>query len=189
MTNLIVIVAPSGTGKSSLIKKLREEFKQLHWSVSKTTRRKRVNEIEGVDYFFTTEEEFKSDIEKNRFVEWAKVHGNYYGTTKDFVEKGIKEGKVLLFDLDVQGTDAILRDYADYARVIFIAPPSLSSLEERLRARGTEDEETIKRRTQNAVHELKRKNDFEFLVVNDDFDQAYDDLSTIIREILGIKKG
>ena len=183
-TRLIVIVAPSGTGKSSLIKKLREEFKDLEWSVSMTTRRKRINEVDGVDYFFTDQDMFNEGINHNRFVEWAKVHGNYYGTPREFVETGIMQGKVLLFDLDIQGTDAMVRDYNEYTKAIFIAPPSLKALEERLIHRGTEDEATIKRRTQNAIVELQRKNDYEYLVINDDFEKAYKDLSSIIRDII-----
>lgn len=183
-TRLIVIVAPSGTGKSSLIKKLHNEFNEINWSVSMTTRRKRPAEVEGVDYFFVDQDTFNQGIHHNRFVEWAKVHGNYYGTSKDFVEKGIREGAVLLFDLDIQGTDALIKEYGKYTKAIFIAPPSLQTLEERLINRGTEDEETIKRRIQNAIVELQRKNDYDFLVINDDFDKAYNDLSSIIREIL-----
>jgi guanylate kinase len=185
---LIVIVAPSGTGKSSLIKKLHVEFKELSWSVSMTTRRKRINEIEGVDYFFVDQDTFNQGIHHNRFVEWAKVHGNYYGTPREFVERGIEQGKVLLFDLDIQGADAMIKDYAEFTKAIFIAPPSLKALEDRLINRGTEDEETIKRRTQNAIVELQRKNDYEYLVINDDFDKAYKDLSSIIKEILNSRR-
>lgn len=187
-TRLIVIVAPSGTGKSSLIKKLREEFKDLEWSVSITTRRKRTNEVEGIDYFFTDQDSFNQGINQNRFVEWAKVHGNFYGTPREFVEKGINQGKVLLFDLDIQGTDAMMKDYAEYTKAIFIAPPSLKALEDRLINRGTEDEETIKHRTQNAIKELQRKNDYEYLVINDDFEQAYKDLASIISDIISSRK-
>ena len=181
---LIVIVAPSGTGKSSLIKKLHSDFDSIKWSVSMTTRKKRPAEVEGVDYFFVDQETFNQGIHHDRFVEWAKVHGNHYGTSKDFVENGIRQGAVLLFDLDVQGTDALIKEYGKYTKAIFIAPPSLQCLEERLIARGTEDEETIKRRTQNAIVELQRKNDYDYLVINNDFDKAYKDLSSIIREIL-----
>lgn len=181
---LIIIVAPSGTGKSTLIKKLREKFPFLCWSVSTTTRSKRPTEVHGVDYFFTSTEEFKKGIQLNDFVEWANVHGNFYGTSKKFVEQGLSEGKIMLFDLDVQGTDAMLRVFPKDARVIFIAPPSLEILEKRLRERGTENEESIKRRTLNAVDEIKRKNDFEFLVINDNFDQALQDLSSVISQIM-----
>jgi guanylate kinase len=181
---LIVIVAPSGTGKSSLIKKLRTDFKDLRWSVSMTTRRKRPEEVEGIDYFFVDQDTFNQGIHHNRFVEWAKVHGNYYGTSKDFVDLGIKNGELLLFDLDIQGTDALIKDYGQYVKAIFIAPPSLETLEERLRARGTEDDSTIKRRTQNAIGELQRKNDYDYLVINDDFNQAYKELASIIAEII-----
>lgn len=183
-TRLIVIVAPSGTGKSSLIKKLRLQYNDLQWSVSMTTRKKRNSEVEGVDYFFVDQEFFNQGIKNNRFVEWAKVHGNYYGTPRDFVEKGIQQGNVILFDLDVQGTDNMVKDYGPFTKAIFIAPPSLAALEERLLSRGTEDHETIKQRTQNAISELQRKNDYDYLVINDDFERAYNDLSSIIGEII-----
>jgi len=185
---LIVIVAPSGTGKSSLIKRLRSDFKDLKWSVSTTTRHKRPAEVEGIDYFFVDHDSFHQGIHQQRFVEWARVHGNLYGTSKDFVELGIRNGEMLLFDLDIQGADALIKDYGAYVKAIFIAPPSLEALEHRLRSRGTEDENTILRRTQNAIHELKRKNDYDYLVINDDFNQAYKDLSSIIREILQTRR-
>lgn len=181
---LIIIVAPSGTGKSSLISKLRQEFKNLQWSVSATTRKKRIGETEGLDYFFVSQESFNHDIHHGKFVEWAKVHGNYYGTPRTYVENGINEGKILLFDLDIQGADSMVRDYGKYTKTIFISPPSLEVLEERLIARGTEDEETIKRRTQNAIIELQRKNDYDYLVINDDFKKAYKDLANIISEVI-----
>ncbi len=185
---LIVIVAPSGTGKSSLIKKLRQDFCDIQWSISMTTRPKRPAEIDGVDYMFVDQDTFNQGINNHRFVEWAKVHGNYYGTSKDFVESGIAKGLVLLFDLDIQGTDALVKDYGEYVKAIFIAPPSIETLEERLRARGTEDDATIQRRTRNAVTELQRRNDYDYLVINDDFEQAYKDLSSIISDIIANRK-
>ena len=182
--NLIIIVAPSGTGKSSLIKKIQQVMPNLQWSISTTTRKPRINEVNGLDYFFIDQEKFQKMLVNNEFVEWAKVHGNLYGTSRYFVERGIKENQTLLFDLDVQGTDSMLRDYKNYTKAIFIAPPSLATLEERLKNRGTEDEETIKERISNAASELQRKNDYDYLVLNDDFDQAFKDLILIIREII-----
>jgi len=184
LPQLIIIVAPSGTGKSSLIKKLCSVLTQLHWSVSVTTRKPRIGEVDGKDYSFISEEQFLKDIAANKFVEWAKVHGNYYGTSRDFVEDGIRNKKTLLFDLDVQGADAVVHDYKKYVKTIFIAPPSLETLEERLRKRGSETEENIKIRLSNAAHELNRKNDYDYLVLNDSFDHAYNDLHSIILGLL-----
>jgi len=184
LAQLIIIVAPSGTGKSSLIKKLCSALTQLHWSVSVTTRKPRIGEVDGKDYSFISEEQFLKDIAANKFVEWAKVHGNYYGTSRDFVEDGIRNKKTLLFDLDVQGADAVVHDYKKYVKTIFIAPPSLETLEERLRKRGSETEENIKIRLSNAAHELNRKNDYDYLILNDSFDHAYNDLHSIISGLL-----
>lgn len=183
--NIIVIVAPSGTGKSTLIKRLKNEFPVLTESVSFTTRPIRKGEVHGEAYFFITKEEFQEKIKRNEFLEYAEVHGNYYGTSKSFVEKCLAEGKNLLFDLDVQGTDSFKAYFKDKAKAIFIAPPSVDELENRLRHRGTESTSIINLRLENAKSELKRKNDFDFLVINDDIEKAYAHLTEITRSILG----
>jgi guanylate kinase len=181
---LIVIVAPSGTGKSTLIKKLKQDFSSIIESVSFTTRPIRPGEVEGKSYFFINREEFLKMIEKNEFLEWAEVHGNFYGTSKKFVEKSLEKGKILLFDLDVQGTDSVKNYFKKEANVIFISPPSLLELEKRLKNRGTESSEVIDLRLKNAQSELLRKNDFDFLIYNDDFDQAYSRLKEIVHKII-----
>ena len=177
---IFVIVAPSGTGKSTLIERLKIEIPDLQWSVSCTTRPKRVGEVEGEDYFYLTEEDFVSRIERNEFVEWAKVHSKYYGTLKSFVDEGLKAGKTMLFDLDVQGSDSFREVYGERAQIIFISPPSYEELERRLRARATDSLEVIEERLQNAKSELKRAKDYDFEVVNDDLERAYLDLKNII---------
>lgn len=182
---LIVIVAPSGTGKSTLIKRLQEDIPSLEWSVSCTTRNIRPGETDGVNYFFITKNDFEQKIEQEDFIEWAIVHSNYYGTSKTFVNQGIKQGKFLLFDLDVQGADQMKRIYGNEAKVIFIAPPSIESLKERLINRGTDSQEIINERLKNAERELKKKDSYDYLVVNDDFDKAYLDLKEIVRSIVG----
>ncbi len=181
---IIVIVAPSGTGKSTLIKKLVQDVTDLTWSVSCTTRPKRMGEVEGQDYFFVTEKDFVTKKENNEFIEWARVHSNYYGTLKSFVDIGLDKGKFLLFDLDVQGCDQIKATYGDEAKVIFIEPPSREELERRLTGRGTDDPEVIAERLKNSLAELERKNDFDFNVVNDDIDRAYIDLKKVIMDIM-----
>lgn len=181
---IIVIVAPSGTGKSTLIKRLKIEVEALLESVSYTTRNPRDGEIDGVHYNFIKKENFETMISKDEFLEWANVHGNYYGTSKSFVETQLAMGKNLLFDLDVQGTDSFKTYFGKRANVIFIAPPSVDVLKERLLGRGTETEESLKTRLNNALLELKRKDDFDFCVINDELERAYKDLKHIVKGIL-----
>ncbi len=181
---IIVIVAPSGTGKSTLLKKLMEEVPSLNWSVSCTTRPKRTGEKDGVDYFYITTKDFENRIENNEFIEYAKVHSNYYGTSKVFVDQGLSSGQHLLFDLDVQGCDSIKKIYGDEANIIFIEPPSVDALRQRLTGRGTDNPDVIAERLKNSIEELKRKDDFDFNVVNDDIDKAYRELKEIVLKIL-----
>lgn len=181
---IIIIVAPSGSGKSTLIKRLKEEFRQLHWSVSFTTRPQREGEVDGKHYFFISEEEFLKKKGQGDFIEWALVHKNYYGTSKGFVSTKVDNGFSLLFDLDVQGTDNMKDEFGDEAKAIFIAPPNLDELEARLRGRGTDSEEVINVRLENAKKEILRQNDYDFCVINDDLDKAYADLRRIVASIL-----
>lgn len=181
---LIVIVAPSGTGKSTMIKRLKQDFPSLVESVSYTTRPIRPGEVHGHSYFFITREEFLVMKEANEFLEWAEVHGNFYGTSKHFVERCLNEGMHLLFDLDVQGTDSMKNYFGEKANVIFISPPSVEELEKRLRNRGTENTQVINLRLMNAHKELLRKNDFDFLIYNDDIEKAYERLTEITAKIL-----
>ncbi|MBC7538118.1 MAG: guanylate kinase [Bacteriovorax sp.] len=182
---LIVIVAPSGTGKSTMIKRLKEDFPSIVESVSYTTRPIRPGEVDGKSYFFITREEFLAMRDKNEFLEWAEVHNNFYGTSKKFVEDSLASGKNLLFDLDVQGTDSMKDYFGEKANVIFISPPSVEELEKRLKHRGTENTQVINIRLMNAQKELLRKNDFDFLIYNDDIENAYKKLCEITQEILG----
>lgn len=181
---LIIIVAPSGTGKSSLIQRLKKHFWQLEESVSFTTRPMRPGEKEGINYHYISREEFLIRRDSGDFVEWAEVHGNFYGTSNSFVHNGLERGHNLLFDLDVQGCDSFRKVFGKEARIIFIEPPSIEELEKRLIARGTESLEIIELRISNARREIERKNDFEFLVMNDDIERAYHDLKKIIHDIL-----
>ena len=181
---LIVIVAPSGTGKSTMIKRLKQDFPTLVESVSYTTRPQRPGEIHGLSYFFISREEFQARKENNEFLEWAEVHGNFYGTSKEFVEGCLREGKHVLFDLDVQGTDSMKLHFGSVANVIFISPPSVEELEKRLRHRGTENTQVINLRLLNARKELLRKEDYDFLIYNDDIENAYRRLTEITQKIL-----
>lgn len=160
------------------------EIPELEWSVSCTTRPIRKGEVNNVDYCFLTKEEFLQRRDNNEFIEWAQVHSNFYGTLKSFVDKGLEEGKKLLFDLDVQGCDQMRDLYGDEANIIFIEPPSYEELEKRLKLRGTDSEEVIQERLTNAKNELSRKGDFDFLVTNDEIDKAVGELKRIVSEIL-----
>ena len=182
---LIVIVAPSGTGKSTMIKRLKNDIPSIVESVSYTTRPIRAGEVNGKSYFFINRETFLEMRDRNEFLEWAEVHGNFYGTSKKFVEDSLASGKNLLFDLDVQGTDSMKAYFGKKANVIFISPPSVEELEKRLRHRGTENTQVINLRLMNAQKELLRKNDFDYLIYNDDIENAYKRLYEITQEILG----
>ena len=181
---IIVIVAPSGTGKSSLIKELRKEFLEIEESVSCTTRPIRVGEVHGVNYFYISKEEFIQRKNNGEFLEWALVHSNYYGTLKKTVEEMLSAGKVLLFDLDVQGADSFKDIFKEKAKIIFIEPPSLQELQARLEKRGTEKPEVIAERIRNAQKELLRKNDFDYLVLNEKFENTLQDLRSIFKAII-----
>lgn len=181
---IIVICAPSGTGKSTLINRLKTDFPELKWSVSSTTRAMRVNEVHGKDYFFISVEEFEKHIKDGNFIEWFKVHNDYKGTSKLFVDEGLKKGWNMLFDVDVQGADALKKIYGDEAKVIFIEPPSMEELEKRLRERKTDSEEQIQVRITNARKELARKKDYDYLIMNDEVDKAYTRLKDTVERIL-----
>ncbi len=181
---IVVIVAPSGTGKTTLLSMVKPRFSNLEESVSYTTRPKRPLEVNGREYFFIGREEFELKLKANDFLEHATVHSNHYGTDKHFVEKKIAEGMNLIFDLDVQGCDSFKDYFGKRAHVIFITPPSINELERRLRGRNTETENVILERLTNARREILRKNDYDYLIVNDDLNTAADDLDKLIRSIL-----
>jgi len=182
--NMIVICAPSGTGKSTLISRLKQDHPDLEWSVSCTTRALRAGEVNGKDYHFISVEDFEKQIQEKQFIEWAKVHSNYYGTSRIFVDAGLSAGIKMLFDLDVQGADAMKQIYGSQAQVIFIEPPSVEELEKLLKSRGTDADHVIAERVENARRELARKNDYDYLILNDDVDKAYQSLKAAVERIL-----
>ncbi len=175
----LVITAPSGTGKSTLTKKLLQEFPNFEFSISCTTREPRQNEVDGVDYHFLTKDEFEKKIYENYFAEWAEVHGNYYGTPLKEVVDRITQGADMLFDIDIQGAAQLSLALPD-AHFVFLFPPSLSELEERLRTRGTDSEEAILRRLKNAQSEIKQSHWFTSWIINDDLEIAYNQLKACI---------
>ena len=181
---IIIIVAPSGSGKSTLLTRLKNDFPELCESVSYTTRGKRQGEEHGKHYFFVDEHEFLQMRTRNEFLEWALVHGDYKGTSRKFVQEHLDRGTPLIFDLDVQGADFFKQAFPDLAKVIFISPPSLEELEKRLRNRKTESEDSIQLRLKNAKEELSRMHDYDYNILNDNINKAYDDLFRIVSEIL-----
>lgn len=169
---ILVLSGPSGAGKSSLISRIKDEIGPYYFSVSTTTRPMRDGEQEGVDYHFVSEEEFKADIEAEEFLEWAQVHGNYYGTSLKPVKKALEERKLVLFDIDVQGHTTVRSRMGDITTSVFITTPTLSELEKRLTSRATDAQEIIDNRIKMAKREIQRVSEFDFLLINDDLDRA-----------------
>ncbi len=176
---LLTISAPSGTGKSTLINMLVREHPEFGFSVSYTTRPPRPGEINGKHYFFVDRDKFISLRDEHFFAEWAKVHGNYYGTPRQKILDALNSGKSLIFDIDVQGA-VQLKKNLNMGLFVFIFPPSLKILEQRLLRRGTDDPDTIHRRISNAVHEISQSSLFDFWVINDSLKKAFNDLISII---------
>lgn len=177
---LYVISSPSGCGKGTLITKLLESNSNIWVSVSATTRRPRLGEIDGVNYYFLDRLEFESMIDAGELVEWAEYSGNYYGTPKKYIEQHMGAGDNVILEIEVQGAKNIKKIFAD-ATLIFIKPPSMEELERRLRGRGTETEESIKKRMKTAELELSQADFYDYIIVNDSLDDAARELETIIR--------
>ncbi|MFH0736539.1 MAG: guanylate kinase [bacterium] len=187
--NIIVISAPSGTGKTTIIKKIMDIIPNLTFSISATTRDKRGFEIEGKDYFFINEEEFKQKINNDEFVEWEKFYDYYYGTLKSFVNTNLEENKSLIFEVDVIGALRIKKCYPESV-LIFIEPPSIEALKERLIKRNTETEEDFKKRIARAEMEINYKEKFDFSVMNVNLDNAIEEVKNIIiNKLNGVDHG
>lgn len=176
---MLILSSPSGAGKTTLCNRLREEFDAIHFSVSHTTRVPRPGEVNGREYHFVDAATFEPMIEAGAFVEWARVHGNLYGTSRHEIERAKAKGSGVLFDIDFQGARQIKAHYPETVGV-FVLPPSLAELERRLRQRGTENEETTVRRLDAAKREISEYGFFDYVVVNDDKDKAYNHLRAIV---------
>lgn len=169
--SLLVITAPSGAGKSTLVKRLRASLDEIAFSVSYTTRPPRLGEEHAREYFFVSVQDFEKMKSENQFLEWAKVHSNYYGTHRATVEEALKDGKDLILDIDVQGAEQIKKAMPQ-AVLIFIMPPSFGALSERLYSRNLDTKEVIERRLKEASSEVAYYQQFDYIIVNDDLDQA-----------------
>lgn len=176
---LYIICAPSGAGKSSITRALLDSEPSMRLSVSYTTRAPRTGEIDGVHYNFTTLEDFENRVEKGEFLESAYVHGNYYGTNKLWIESELKKGTDIILEIDWQGADQVKEVFPDVTR-IFILPPSYAVLEKRLRGRGTDTEEVIQKRLAGAALEIAQAPRFDYIVINDDFDTALNEVRDIV---------
>jgi len=178
---LFVISSPSGGGKSTIISRLLKNDKNLKYSVSATTRKPRKGEVNGIDYYFLSENEFKEKIKKGEFLEWAEVHNNYYGTLRSQIENTLNRGHNVILDIDVQGGSSVKKIMPE-AVLIFLMPPSLEELEKRLRNRGTDSEEDIKKRLENARHEIDQSSKYDFKVVNNEISETVTMVEKIIKQ-------
>jgi guanylate kinase len=178
---VLVLSGPSGAGKSSLIAKIIDDIGDTYFSISTTTRPIRKGEKDGVDYYFVDKEEFEREVEADEFLEHALVHGNYYGTSLKPVKKALDEGKLVIFDIDVQGNNAIKSRLGDITTSVFISPPTLSELKRRLENRSTDSQEVIDKRVNMAKKEIQRVSEYEYLLVNDDLERAAEELRLIAK--------
>ena len=178
---MLVLSSPSGAGKSSICKALLNLDKNLFLSISSTTRKKRPNEISGKDYNFLTIEAFKKQLNKNNFIEHAKVFGNFYGTEKIFVERKINEGKDLLFDIDWQGAQQLREKMREDIVSVFILPPSKIELERRLKNRGQDDDEVVRKRMDGASSEITHWAEYDYVIINKNLEKS-------VKTVLGILK-
>jgi guanylate kinase len=177
---LIVVSAPSGAGKTTIVKAILEKYPSFLFSVSAATRPRRETEVDGKDYFFLPREEFERRIRAGELVEWEEIYGNLYGTLKTEVDKALSCGKTMLFDIDVKGGLSIKRTYPNDSVLIFIKPPSIEILEARLRGRKTEDETTFRKRMDRVTMELGMASQFDFQIVNDDLQTAIAEVDTLV---------
>tara|TARA_B100000029_G_scaffold412312_1_gene414940 strand:- start:262 stop:840 length:579 start_codon:yes stop_codon:yes gene_type:complete len=181
MRNLIIVSAPSGTGKTTICKALQERDKTINFSISCTTRKPRAGEKDGVDYKFVNVKEFKDGIEKESFAEWEKIHGNnYYGTLLSTLSDAVLHKQLLLLELDVKGAMTIKNLYPNNTISIFIEPPSLEELKSRLKNRGTESNKNIIKRLERLDGEISFKPKFDFCIINDDIQRAVNEIINII---------
>jgi len=178
---VLVLSGPSGAGKSSLLNEIIDDIGECYFSISTTTRPIRDGETDGVHYHFVSEEEFRKDIDEEFFLEYAFVHGNYYGTSIKPVKEALKNGKLVLFDIDVQGNTLVNNSLGDITTSVFISPPTLSELKKRLESRSTDSKEVIDRRIKMAKKEIQRISEYDYLIVNDSLDKAADVLRTIAK--------
>jgi len=183
MGSLVILSGPSGSGKTSVAREVckRIGLDKTYFSISTTTRKPREGEKNGVDYFFVSKDEFLEDIDNNQFLEWAEVHGNYYGTSLKPIKEALNAGKIVFLDIDVQGFESIRKIYPEFITSVFITTKNKNILIERLKNRGTETEESLKVRLMNALNEMKKIDEYDYLLINDVFEESVELLESIAR--------
>ena len=177
--SIFVITGPSGVGKSTIIKEVREMVPMLGYSVSHTSRKPRGAEVDGVDYHFVDRDTFARMIAEGEFVEWAEVYSDYYGTSVSGIERGTSQGLDIIMDVDVQGARNIQSSFENSV-LVYILPPSMAELEKRLKARGTEEEEAVRRRLGKALKEMKHCLWYDYLIFNDELTRAVEEVRSVI---------
>ncbi len=176
---ILILSGPSGCGKSTLLKEVYKEINDYYFSISTTTREPRVGEANGVDYFFVSKEEFEQDIKDDNFLEYASVHGNYYGTSLKPINKALEEKKLVIFDIDIQGHELVRNKLDSIVTSVFITTPSLKVLEDRLNSRNTDEKVVIENRIKNAKTEVEYFRDYDYLIINDNLEEASKQLVSI----------
>ncbi len=182
---ILILSGPSGCGKSTLLKELYKSVNKYYFSISTTTRLPRVGEQNGVDYFFVTKEQFEEGIQKGEFLEYAEVHGNYYGTSLKPILLALEENKLVIFDIDVQGQDIVKKSELNrYVTSVFITTPSLEVLKNRLYSRATDSNDVIEKRVKNAVIEINSIDKYDYIIINDDLQKASLELVSVARSAM-----
>lgn len=181
---ILLLSGPSGCGKSSLLKEVYKVIDNYYFSISTTTRAPRDGEKDGVDYYFVSKDEFKKDIQEDNFLEWAEVHGNYYGTSLKPINKALEEQKLVIFDIDVQGFEQVIKKLKHITTTVFITTPTIKELEKRLYSRDTDSKEVIEKRIANAIKEIDYIDKYDYFIVNDDLKVASDQLVSIAKSAL-----
>ncbi len=177
---LLVISAPSGSGKTTIARAILARHPELQFSVSATTRARRPNEIDGKDYFFLTPDAFKAKVAAGLLVEWEEIYGNYYGTLKSEIDRALAAGRPMIFDIDVKGALSIRREYPSQTLLIFVRPPSTEILLQRLKDRKTENPETIRKRLERVPMELEAGKEFDVTIVNDRLERAIEEVDLVV---------
>ena len=185
---VLVLSGPSGCGKSSLLKEVYKVIDNYYFSISTTTREPRVGEVHGVDYIFVSKEEFERDIHDGQFLEYATVHGNYYGTSLRPIIKSLNDGKLVIFDIDVQGHRIVKQKLKDVTTSVFITTPTLQELENRLTSRATDDKSVIDKRIKNAKNEIEQLDKYDYFIVNDNLEEASKILTAVAQVALAKTK-
>jgi len=183
MGSLVILSGPSGSGKTSIAREVCKRIGEdkTYFSISTTTRNPREGEKNGIDYFFVSKDEFLEDIANNEFLEWAEVHGNYYGTSLRQIKEAMDAGKIVFLDIDVQGFESINKIYPDLITSVFITTKDKETLIQRLKTRGTETEESLKVRLINALNEMKKIDEYDYLLINDIFEESIELLESIAK--------